>query len=623
MHLLTRTLDPRASLASAIGWLVFALSIGLVLVATVWVDDIVRTNLLDQRERQLDRTADRITAELNLEVALRLQSIRALAAMLATELGDEKRATLRTILENLQHVSPEFEWIAVANPQGRVVVATHGVVEGANVPDQLWFAPGLTGSSVGEVRLVPGPTKSPSPAADTAPQPIAYLSAPVIDVNGNPLGIIGAQLNTRWLLGLARGLRREPGELAATEVLLLDKNGTVLIGPANHKGKRWESTPESTAPIVAAQVPSSGVEWPSHVERLADGSRYLVARVKPAASDALHDLGWRVVVVQPLRDATQRASILQSQIAAVLIGLGLLAALLGALLARHVARDLEAIARSADAIRTGATQSITVPSGRNEAARLGRALDELLTSLLRERSALQALNAALDQRVASRTREIERLAEQARYDAVVRERLKIARDLHDTLAHSMMAMLTEVRLLKRLSATNPGALAEELKRAEETAQQGLNEARAAIGQMRFNPVRDAGLAAALGDLVERFGERTGIPVEYASDAQAGTFADERAETLFRIAEEAMRNVERHAGAARVMVSLCVSPDGHGLTLTIADDGVGFDPEGAHPGHYGLAGLREQARLIGAALTIRSAPQEGTVISVVLAAELDS
>jgi len=72
-----------------------------------------------------------------------------------------------------------------------------------------------------------------------------------------------------------------------------------------------------------------------------------------------------------------------------------------------------------------------------------------------------------------------------------------------------------------------------------------------------------------------------------------------------------------------MVSLCVSPDGHGLTLTIADDGVGFDPEGAHPGHYGLAGLREQARLIGAALTIRSAPQEGTVISVVLAAELDS
>jgi signal transduction histidine kinase len=236
---------------------------------------------------------------------------------------------------------------------------------------------------------------------------------------------------------------------------------------------------------------------------------------------------------------------------------------------------------------------------------------------------LQSLNAELDQRVAARTREIERLAKQAGYDAVVRERLKIARDLHDTLAHSMMAMLTEIRLLKRIAATNPGALGEELMRAEETAHQGLKEARDAIAQMRFNPVRDEGLSAALADFVELFVERTGIPVDYTSDAQAGAFADERAETLFRIAEEAMRNVERHAGATRVAVSLRASPNGDGVTLTIADDGVGFDAEAAHPGHYGLAGLREQARLIGAALTIHSALQQGTRICVALAPGLDS
>ena len=83
----------------------FALSIALVLVASVWVGDIVRTNLLDQRDRQLDGAADRIAAELNLDIALRLQSLRALAAMLVTEIGDEKRATLRTIIENLQQAS--------------------------------------------------------------------------------------------------------------------------------------------------------------------------------------------------------------------------------------------------------------------------------------------------------------------------------------------------------------------------------------------------------------------------------------------------------------------------------------------------------------------------------------
>ena len=626
MHPLVRYFDPRRSLASAIGWLVFALAIGLVLVASVWVGGIVRANLLDLRGRQLDRTADRIAAELNLNFALRLQSVRALAAMLATELREENQATLRKIIANLQLASPEFGRIVVANPQGRVLAVTHGVVAGASVADQPWFALGLKGTRTGDVRLAPMAAKTPRGATGGAPGSFVELIAPVIDAKGETVGVIGTQLSRRWLLDLAASLGEESRGAADTEVLLLDQDGTVLIGPANLKGERWESILESTdtaAPTVAVDAPSGGVESPARVERLADSSRYLVARATPAASDALHALGWSIVVLQPLQDVTQRAGILQSRIAAVLLGLGLLAALLGALLARRITRDLDAIARAADAVRTGAAQRIAVPPGRNEAARLGRALDELLTSLQRERSALQTLNAELDQRVTARTREIARLADEARYAAVVRERLKIARDLHDTLAHSMMAMVAQIRLLKRLWAVNPEALAEELTRAEETAHQGLKEARAAITQMRFNPVRDAGLAAALGDFVKLFVERSGIPVDYTSDAPAGAFADERAEALFRIAEEAMRNVERHAGATRVTISLRVSPGGRGLTLTIADDGVGFDAQAAHPGHYGLPGLREQAQLIGAVLAIHGVPQQGTTISVALAPALDS
>ena len=626
MHPLARYLDPRRSLASAIGWLVFALSIGLVLVASVWVGDIVRTNLLDQSGRQLDRTADRIAAELNLNLALRLQSVRQLAALLATELRDENHATLRRNLENLQRASPEFEWIGVANPRGRVLAATHGVTEGASVADQPWFALGLKGSTIGDVRLATTAVKTGPAATDDAPGSSVDLIASVIDARGNTVGVIGTQLSRRWLLDLTGSLGQEPQGSAGTEALLLDQDGTVLIGPPSLKGRRWESTVESTdsvAPIEAVNVPRAGVESSASVERLADGRRYLIARTTPAAAHALHAFGWRLTVLQPLQDATQRARFLQGQIAAILLGLGLLAALLGVLLARRVTRDLEAIARSADAVRSGAMQSIAVPPGRNEAARLGHALDELLASLQRERSALQTLNVELDQRVTARTREIERLAEQARYDAVVRERLKIARDLHDTLAHSMMAMLTEIRLLKRLSATNPEAMAEEFTRAEETARQGLKEARAAITQMRFNPVRDAGLAAALNELVKRFVERTGVPVDFRNNAPAGTFADERAETLFRMAEEAMRNIERHAGATRVTISLCELADRHGLRLTISDNGLGFDAEAAHPGHYGLPGLREQAQLIRAVFTINSTQHQGTTISVTLAPGLDS
>ena len=119
--------------------------------------------------------------------------------------------------------------------------------------------------------------------------------------------------------------------------------------------------------------------------------------------------------------AGQGDRLMQIQITAVLLGLGALAALLGVFLARRVTRDLDAITRSAEAVRRGATQQISVPPGHSEAARLGGALNELLRWLQRERAALQALNAELDQRVIARTREIERLAEQERYAAVVRE----------------------------------------------------------------------------------------------------------------------------------------------------------------------------------------------------------
>ena len=134
-----------------------------------------------------------------------------------------------------------------------------------------------------------------------------------------------------------------------------------------------------------------------------------------------------------------------------------------------------------------------------------------------ERSKLRTLSAELEQRVSIRTREVERLSEEARYAAVVRERLKIARDLHDTLAHSMMAMLAEVRLLRKLNVHDPGALSDELAHAEQVAHQGLKEARAAITQMRFNAVRDVGLGAALADAIKLFSERTGLAVDFISE----------------------------------------------------------------------------------------------------------
>ena len=240
-----------------------------------------------------------------------------------------------------------------------------------------------------------------------------------------------------------------------------------------------------------------------------------------------------------------------------------------------------------------------------------------MDDLQSDKQALQTLNTELDLRVAERTLRIERMAEEARHAAVTRERLRIARDLHDTLAHSLMALLTQIRLVRKLHGRMDAAeLDEELGRAEEVATTGLSESRAAIAQMRDNGVRHAGLGAAVQDLTRRFSARTGVAATLAIDELVAKFTDERAETVFRIIEEALRNVERHASARTVNVELrCTSTARAGtlVHMEVADDGVGFDPALPRTGHYGLRGIQEQATLIDAKLSVLSEPGKGTRI----------
>jgi hypothetical protein len=125
------------------------------LAASVWVGDIVTANLLDMRSRQLDRAADDFADELNLSFALRLQSVRALASMLATKISADNQPELRKILANLQRASPELERIAMADASGWILAYANGEVEGSNLAERSWFVLGLSGSRIGDLRVVP------------------------------------------------------------------------------------------------------------------------------------------------------------------------------------------------------------------------------------------------------------------------------------------------------------------------------------------------------------------------------------------------------------------------------------------------------------------------------------
>lgn len=612
-------LDPRRSLATAIGWLTIALGLGLALAASQWTGSIVKHTLLEQHSLRLASTADQIAAEIDLAMSLRLQSLEMAAAMLGPEFHRVQTDRLAEVLNQVRKSFPDFLWIGAADPDGQIVAATSENVVGTNVHNYAWESRGLIVSWVEEGLDL----STPRYLATGEGQHFLNLTAPIRSPKGAVLGVVAARLNWSWLEDLAHEVDKGMRQGTPEQWLLIDRDNIIRIGPPELIGKFW---PHEAPPLDNLHKPSllRTNDIPERISlHLRPGTGpIMVSSAQQQDMDSLQKLGWRVVVMQPVVRLNRQLLSIEWEIGSVLLLIAGIASFLSVLIGKRLTRRIRTMAKSADAIASGEATHIEAPPGSDEASRLGKALERLLQTLEAERDGLKQLNLELDQRVADRTREIRRLAEDSRYSAVVRERLKIARDLHDTLAHSMMAMLTEIRLLKKLAQQRPEELREELERAEAAAHQGLKEAREAITSIRYNPARDIGLGEALRELVSQFSARSGIACNFELSPDLATYADARAETLYRIAEEALRNIERHAGAHQVNVSLLAEDEGRALKLSIVDDGIGFDAQQRYPGHYGLVGLYEIADLAGARFNINSSPGQGTCLTLQLRIQYD-
>lgn len=579
-------------------WLIIGLAITFSVSAGIWVGSIARQNLLEQHVRRLLLETDQLSSELGQALAGRLDAIDAAGRIVQTTEGDTHPDRLNEIFSELTAAYPELGWIAAADPGG-IIRATDGeLARGSDVASNPWFIAARDSPWLGVITS--GPVKPDGVA-------LGDLAAPVRDSSGRLIGVVASHLRWPRAPHHPERLTDESNPHVAAQAFVVSRDGLVLVGPAELRDRRWNGTP------VDATVPTDSRLDAPRFERLPDGSHVLVAREVLSTGLQVSSLGWWVQLSEPKERVYQRADAIAFEILWVSLGLGLATCLLGALGARQLTGRLRRLTESVNSVGQNAAQRIDIPDGIDEVAQLARAFARILGDLQDERRELQRLSGELERRVAVRTREVERLAEESRYAAIVRERLKMARDLHDTLAHSMMAMLSEIRFLRKLQAREPGALAEELARAEMIAHEGLREARSAIAQMRVTAVRETGIGPALAAELEHFANRTGVEGKFQADPGAARFGDERAETLLRMAQEALRNVERHAQATRVRIELGAI-DGGRIELRIADNGIGFDPLVSRPGHYGLVGLREQAELIGAELQLESG-MHGTSVSI--------
>lgn len=590
-------LDPRLHLTSAIGWVVMVV-VTLAAGVAAWLAAAqVEARARADAEGLLAEYATQVRDAVSMNLEMRSQLLQVVAVQISATAGQSPLEQLQA-LQAVRDRFSEFASLSLSDAQGLVLAAAGGWPEGPPLVSQAWFDQARRRSVVSDVHAQPDAARRELILA-------APLGAEEV-LRGNSLleraraeaggSVLVASLPWAWVEARVAHMQQLLAQTRPLELMLASRDGRVLIGPAHWLGRSIEALDSD----------------------LGEEGAYVVSlRTRLRLADSL-GLGWTVVVREPAAVTLAPVQRTRQAVFLTVFVAGLLSALLAVAAARAVTRRLQDLAQAAARVREGQQEDLTALRGRDEVAEIGRTLGELVDHLQQEKRALRSLNTELDRRVAERTARIERMADEARLAAVSRERLRLARDLHDTLAHSLMALLTQIRLVRKLrSRLSDSELDAELQTAEEVATTGLAEARAAIAQMRDNSVREAGLAAAVQELARRFAERSGLALQLEIHPQAGGWSDERFEAVFRIVEEALRNVERHAQAREVRLTLQLRQEGQGeearalACVEVCDDGCGFDPLQPRPGHYGLRGMQEQAALVGARLSLDSREGQGT------------
>jgi signal transduction histidine kinase len=193
---------------------------------------------------------------------------------------------------------------------------------------------------------------------------------------------------------------------------------------------------------------------------------------------------------------------------------------------------------------------------------------------------------------------------------VSRERNRVARELHDTLAHTLSGVAVQLEAVDSLWTSDRKQAHNLLGHALRATRDGLTETRNAIQSLRAAPLTDLGLVRALQDFAETTAGRAGFQIDLDLPKTIDGLPLEVEQCFYRIGQEAIENIARHAQAKHVEVKL--RGNASELCLQVIDDGIGFDPQASESDrHFGVQGMRERAQLIHAALEITSCPGQGT------------
>jgi PAS domain S-box-containing protein len=205
------------------------------------------------------------------------------------------------------------------------------------------------------------------------------------------------------------------------------------------------------------------------------------------------------------------------------------------------------------------------------------------------------------------------LYDHARQAATAAERSRLARELHDAVSQTLFSASVIAESLPRLWERDPDKVRRGLEQLQRLTKGALAEMRTLLLELRPTALVDAELGDLLQQLTEAFAARTSVEVSLTVEGQR-SLPPEVQIALYRVTQEALNNVTKHARATQVTVSLRSQPKG--VELRIRDDGRGFDPDRVRPGRLGLNILRERAEAIGATLQVTSQADRGTEVAII-------
>ncbi len=374
-------------------------------------------------------------------------------------------------------------------------------------------------------------------------------------------------------------------EIASAFIVTPDGQHVYRTGPP----PSLEPNPLQHPGVVSALRGESGATYFS----AGDGER--VVAFSPIAT-----LGWALVVEEPWQ-AVADPLLHTTEWAPLVLVPVLIIALLGLIFgARQVVQPLQSLEEKATALAWGDFSAIEEPVG--GIAEIQRLQTELIRMARKLRDAQQSLRGYLGAVTAGQED----------------ERRRLARELHDDAIQSLIALNQRIQLAQ-LDPANSDAAAQ-LQEMQQMVTQLIADLRRQIHALRPIYLEDLGLLPALQMLAQEVQNAHGLPVQFDTEGLERRLPPHVELALYRIAQEALNNVARHAQAGRAMVSLAFSADS--VILTVSDDGRGFtvpDNPGdlAPQGHFGLLGIHERAELIGAHLTLDARPGDGTTLTVAL------